>query len=243
MHGRISLATVAAALLLAAPAVAAVPAGNLVVNPGAEAGAGATDSSTQLPLPGWTVESTFTAVAYGAPDFLTVEDAARLGGGTNFFAGGPGGGSPPRRRHRRQRRGDGDRRGQAQRVLLGADRRLRRPGRPGDGRRHAVERVRRGHRAGDDARAGHPAERAATTNLLPRSTSSPCPPARARSASASPRRASAGSYNDGYVDNVNLSLRRRRAGRRQERRASGAQRDGPGQGRRQQPVRPARCRR
>src|SRR3954467_13688900 len=91
MHGRISLATLAAALLVAAPAAAAVPAGNLVVNPGAEAAAGAGDSSTQLPLPGWAVESSFTAVKYGAPDFLTSEDATRLRGGTNFFAGGPGG--------------------------------------------------------------------------------------------------------------------------------------------------------
>jgi hypothetical protein len=70
-----------------------VPSGNLVVNPGAEAGPGAPDSAQQLPLPGWTVESTFTAVRYGAPDFLTTADSAALGGGANFFAGGPGGGT------------------------------------------------------------------------------------------------------------------------------------------------------
>ena len=70
---------------------AAVPSGNLLVNPGAEAGPGAPDSSQQLPLPGWTVESTFTAVQYGAPAFLTAADSAALGGGVNFFAGGPGG--------------------------------------------------------------------------------------------------------------------------------------------------------
>ena len=46
------LATLASALLLAAPASAEVPAGNLVANPGAEAGAGAADSSTQLAAPG-----------------------------------------------------------------------------------------------------------------------------------------------------------------------------------------------
>ena len=68
-----------------------MPSGNLVVNPGAEAGPGAPDSSQQLPLPGWTVESTFTAVQYGAPAFLTAADSTALGGGVNFFAGGPGG--------------------------------------------------------------------------------------------------------------------------------------------------------
>src|SRR6476619_4780956 len=91
MHGRVTLGTLAAALLFAAPAFGAVPGGNLVVNPGAEAAEGAADSSTQIPLPGWTVESTFTAVKYGAPDFPTAEDGTRLDGGANFFAGGPGG--------------------------------------------------------------------------------------------------------------------------------------------------------
>src|SRR3954454_6606676 len=91
MHGRIPLAALAAAMLLAAPASAALPAGNLVVNPGAEAGPGATDSGGQPALPGWTVTSTFTAVAYGTPEFLTTDDAAKLGGGANFFVGGPGG--------------------------------------------------------------------------------------------------------------------------------------------------------
>jgi hypothetical protein len=90
MHGRVLLGALASALLLAAPASAAVPGGNLVANPGAEAGAGAADSSTQLPLPGWTVESTLTAVKYGAPAFLTTEDGSRLDGGANFFSGGPG---------------------------------------------------------------------------------------------------------------------------------------------------------
>jgi hypothetical protein len=90
MHGRF-LALAAAALFAPAAASAAIPAGNLLVNPGAEAGAGATDASTIVAPPGWSVESTFTAVAYGAPDFPTVADATALGGGTNFFAGGPGG--------------------------------------------------------------------------------------------------------------------------------------------------------
>src|SRR4051812_48254580 len=91
MRGRFALAALAASLIAAAPAAAAIPAGNLIVNPVAEATAGATDSSTQVPIPGWTIESPFTAVQYGASGFLTVADATRLGGGKNFFAGGPGG--------------------------------------------------------------------------------------------------------------------------------------------------------
>jgi hypothetical protein len=65
VRGRLVAGLAAAALLAAAPAGAVVPGGNLLVNPGAEAGPGAPDSSQQLPLPGWTVESTFTAVQYG----------------------------------------------------------------------------------------------------------------------------------------------------------------------------------
>jgi hypothetical protein len=91
MHGRVSLAALAAALLLAAPARADLPAGNLVVNPGAEAAPGARDSSAQVPLPGWTVSGFLTAVAYGTSSFPTTEDGTRLGGGANFFAGGPDG--------------------------------------------------------------------------------------------------------------------------------------------------------
>ena len=83
------LAALVALLLFPAAAFADIPSGNLVQNPGAEAGAGATDSDTVAPLPGWTVEASFTAVQYGAPAFPTVEDGTRLGGERNFFAGGP----------------------------------------------------------------------------------------------------------------------------------------------------------
>jgi hypothetical protein len=89
MHGRLLAFSAAIALVVAASASAAVPSGNLLVNPGAEAGPGAADSSTVQAPPGWTVSSNFTAVRYGAPDFLTTADSAALGGGTNFFAGGP----------------------------------------------------------------------------------------------------------------------------------------------------------
>jgi hypothetical protein len=88
VHGRLVAGVAAALLLVVVPADAVVPGGNLLVNPGAEAGPGAADSSTQLPLPGWTVESTFTAVKYGTSGFPTLADSTALGGGVNFFAGG-----------------------------------------------------------------------------------------------------------------------------------------------------------
>jgi hypothetical protein len=91
VHRRLLAGLAAVSLFAAAPAGAAVPTGNLLVNPGAEAGPGAPDASTQSAVPGWTVESTFTAVQYGAPAFPTLADSAALGGGVNFFAGGPGG--------------------------------------------------------------------------------------------------------------------------------------------------------
>jgi hypothetical protein len=77
-------------LLLAVLAVAVVPAAlsqsgtNLLQNPGAEAGAGATNSSAVAVPPGWTPAGPFTAVAYGTPGFPV------SGSGKNFFAGGPG---------------------------------------------------------------------------------------------------------------------------------------------------------
>jgi hypothetical protein len=82
-------ALAAAALLAPASAGAVVPGGNLVVNPGAEGGTGSPDAGGVVPPPGWVVTGPFTVVQYGAPDFLTAADSARLGGGANFFAGGP----------------------------------------------------------------------------------------------------------------------------------------------------------
>src|SRR3954453_22738962 len=87
MLGRLACGTLAA-LVLAVPAGAAVPPGNLLTNPGAEAGPGAPDGATILAPPGWVVAGEFTAVQYGAPNFLTAQDGAALNGGANFFAGG-----------------------------------------------------------------------------------------------------------------------------------------------------------
>ena len=46
MHGRLVAGLAAVALVAAAPAEAVVPGGNLLVNPGAEAGPGSPDAPT-----------------------------------------------------------------------------------------------------------------------------------------------------------------------------------------------------
>ena len=89
MRGRFAAGLLAACLLAATPARGAVPPGNLLANPGAESAPGATDTSS-VPPRGWTVEGPFSAVRYGTSGFPTTADSTALGGGTNFFAGGSG---------------------------------------------------------------------------------------------------------------------------------------------------------
>jgi hypothetical protein len=79
---------VVTALAFPAGALATIPAGNLVQNPGGEAAPGANDSISAPALPNWTTTPNFTAVQYGAPGFPTPAVSAFYGGGANFFAGG-----------------------------------------------------------------------------------------------------------------------------------------------------------
>ena len=86
----VAAATVAA-LLVAGPLQArsnTLPAGNLVVNPGGEADQPPTDTNAVVPPQGWTTTGTFTSIRYGAPDFLTTAFAGQIGGGNNFMSGG-----------------------------------------------------------------------------------------------------------------------------------------------------------
>jgi Ca2+-binding RTX toxin-like protein len=77
------VAATAAALACPSSAGAVVPAGNLVQNPGAEANEG-------VGPPGWGANAEFASVKYGAPLFPTTAVSASIGGGANFFAGGSG---------------------------------------------------------------------------------------------------------------------------------------------------------
>jgi hypothetical protein len=85
-----ALVTACIALVAFAPAaLAVVPEGNLVVDPGAEDVVGANDTVAKPAVPGWTSTGSFTAVRYGAPGYPTPEDGSRTAGDKNFFAGGP----------------------------------------------------------------------------------------------------------------------------------------------------------
>jgi hypothetical protein len=87
--------TVAAVGLLVATAVVAsahpVAAPNLVKNGGADAGPGMTNASTvSASMPGWTRTPGFTAVKYAAGGgFPDATIGGPIGGKANFFAGGP----------------------------------------------------------------------------------------------------------------------------------------------------------
>jgi hypothetical protein len=67
------------------------PAQNLIQNPGAEAGPGASSFPSVVPPTGWITSGNFTACQYaiGAATDPNPEDSAAIGGGTNYFAGGP----------------------------------------------------------------------------------------------------------------------------------------------------------
>ncbi len=84
-----ALLALACAVALASPAAAALPAGNLILNPGAEATPGSAEAGAQTDIPQWTTSTGFEAVPYelgnGFPD--TVE-SDRIHGETNFFSGG-----------------------------------------------------------------------------------------------------------------------------------------------------------
>src|SRR4051812_46431035 len=80
----------AAALTFGASGVAsaAVPAGNLIQNPGADEATGETDSNGAA-IPQWGTAGHLSAVKYGAGSgFPTVPDGMSIGGGANFFSGG-----------------------------------------------------------------------------------------------------------------------------------------------------------
>ena len=84
-----ALAICALALAVGAPGAQAVlPTGNLIINGGGETGTAATDTSAVFAPPGWVTSGPFTLVAYGTGGFPTVADSATYGGGKAFFAGG-----------------------------------------------------------------------------------------------------------------------------------------------------------
>jgi hypothetical protein len=64
--------------------------GNLISNPGAEAGTGSADGDDIEPVPSWTTAAGFTAVQYQTSEgnFPSTTDPGPPNRGANFFAGG-----------------------------------------------------------------------------------------------------------------------------------------------------------
>jgi hypothetical protein len=91
--GFLSALSIAALLsALVVPSYGApLPSPNLVKNPGAEKGPGATNEVDHFAPPRWPeIGGNFTAVQYGASGgFPSVNHGQNIGGGMNFFAGGP----------------------------------------------------------------------------------------------------------------------------------------------------------
>ena len=73
----------------------AIPAGNLIVNPGAEDSPGTANDLPLAPPAGWTTTGNLTVWLYGSQgDRPDKAFAASIGGGANLFSGGPGAGAP-----------------------------------------------------------------------------------------------------------------------------------------------------
>src|SRR5581483_5699010 len=62
---------------------------NLIVNGDAEAGPGAPDDASVVPVPGWSTEGNFTATQYSLPGSPTPSDPGPADRGVNYFIGGP----------------------------------------------------------------------------------------------------------------------------------------------------------
>ena len=209
MHGRVLLATLAAALLLAAPASADLPARQPRRQPGRRGRRGrARTASTQVAAAGLDGRAGRSPPSRTArPRSRPPRTRTRLGGGAQLLR---------RRAGRRRQHGVAGRstsaraapeidQGGVTRDAVGADRRLREPGRRGDGLRAAARRGGRGDRAADGLPAGDAAEREGITEPAAADGHGRDPAAtRAIRVTITATR-TAGQYNDGYVDNVSFS--------------------------------------
>jgi hypothetical protein len=87
--GLVALASIAVTPSLGAGAADGVFGHNLIVNGEAEAGPGSFDGFTVEPVPGWTTNGNFTVAQYGGDGLPSQADPGPPDRGNNFFAGGP----------------------------------------------------------------------------------------------------------------------------------------------------------
>jgi hypothetical protein len=201
-----------AALACAAPAGAAVPSGNLLVNGDAQAGAGATDSSAvaPVPIPGWATTANLTEHAYGAGTFPDTAVSAAIGGGTQFFAGGPRATGDNTTETAGQ---DVDVAGAGAEIDAGGVRATLAAALGGFESQADAARVDATFLAADGRSLGGvtvgpvtAADRGHETRLLARTASAAVPAGTRRVRVVITATRVEGSYNDGYADNVSLSL-------------------------------------
>ena len=204
---RLTIALAAAALLaLPSAAGAVVPQGNIVVNPGAEAGPGATNVTDKPSLPGWSTTGSMTAVRYGAVDFPTLEDGSRAAGDSNFFAGGPGSASASAQQtidvSAAAPEIDGGNLGWNLSAFIGGF------SSQGDNATVTVDFLDGAGNAFGFRTIGPvtPQDRGDVTGLLSRSAFGTVPPGSRGIRISLIATRSNGSYNDGYVDNVAMTL-------------------------------------
>ena len=178
---------------------------DLIRNPAAEADAGSDDGLDDVDLSNWSETGGSTAVLYGAPGFPTLAQRTALGGGSNFFAGGTVGTSTATQNVNMAAELRRDRRGRGDREPERPSGRLRRPGRPR--KRHRVlPRCRRRDPEQLQDRAGDCRQRGNVTSLLYRSRTRAVPVGTRRIRVRQTFKAFTGGYNDGYSDNLTLSL-------------------------------------
>jgi hypothetical protein len=203
---RIAAAIAAAALLGLGGSGAAQTPANLLANPGAESGEGAPDADAQPPVPDWETTASFTAVLYGAPQFPTPADSARLGGGAKFFAGGPGAAVSTATQvvdvSSQAAEIDAGRLQATLSALLG-----------GFASQNDAATVSAVYRSAANAELGRttigpvtPADRNNQTSLQQRSAAAPVPPGTRSIQVVLTATRSEGTYNDGYLDNVSITL-------------------------------------
>ena len=176
------------------PAATPPPAGNLLLDAGAEQGGA------------WALADGFTRERYGAFPFPSLAAGTALGGGAAFFAGGPGTSASATQRVDVGAAGPEIDRGTATVTLSGLL-----GGYRADADAGALEATFLDPAGGAIATvalaAPTPAERANATTLLPRARTDGVPPlTRAIDVTMRAARADGGAYDDAYFDNVGLTL-------------------------------------
>jgi hypothetical protein len=208
MSLRVALLLTAGTLLAAAPAQAVIPPGNLLQNPGAEDGPGATNTTDAPPPPGWEVAPNFTAVQYGVGAFPDTSVSAAISGGQNFFAGGPDNGAGVSGAFQEVSLSG------AAREIDAAGEQMTLSGHLGGfaGQDDSVTVVAVFQDASDNGLGGlsligpDASERNLQTGFVRRASSGPIPPGTRKATVVIQAVRQTGPYNDGYADNLNLSF-------------------------------------